>query len=146
MDFYAPSVQLVIEVDGSQHLEPEHQRRDSLRDERLKEIGLRKTMGGKRGEIIRQFLVENILVSSISAGFGLLLAYYIFLPGFNSGFPMEIPFEFSSNLALLSFFGGLLLFISLVSGAYPAFYISSFKPGKRLKNCPPLSQTNKGQF
>ena len=41
VDFYAPSVDLVIEVDGGQHLEPEHQRRDSLRDERLEKIGIR---------------------------------------------------------------------------------------------------------
>ena len=95
---------------------------------RLKEIGLRKTLGGNRGEIIRQFLVENILVSSMSSILGLLIAYYIFLPGFNSGFPMEIPFDFSSNLAMISFFAGLLLFISIISGAYPAFYISSFNP------------------
>jgi len=41
VDFYAPSVELVIEVDGGQHFEPEHQDRDNLRDERLEEIGLR---------------------------------------------------------------------------------------------------------
>ena len=41
VDFYAPSVDLVIEVDGGQHLEPEQQRRDSLRDERLEKIGIR---------------------------------------------------------------------------------------------------------
>jgi len=40
VDFYAPSVDLVIEVDGGQHLQPEHQRHDTLRDERLEEIGL----------------------------------------------------------------------------------------------------------
>jgi very-short-patch-repair endonuclease len=41
VDFYAPSVDLVIEVDGGQHQEPEHQRRDTLRDEILEEMGLR---------------------------------------------------------------------------------------------------------
>ena len=95
---------------------------------RLKEIGLRKVMGGNRGEIIRQFLVENILISFISAMVGLGFAYYFLLPGFNRGLPFEIPFEFSSNLLMITFFVGLLLFIGVVSGAYPAFYISSFNP------------------
>lgn len=40
LDFYAPAVGLVIEIDGGQHFEPEHQRQDALRDERLNEIGL----------------------------------------------------------------------------------------------------------
>jgi len=40
LDFYAPAARLVIEIDGGQHFEPEHQRQDALRDERLNEIGL----------------------------------------------------------------------------------------------------------
>ena len=40
VDFYAPAARLVIEIDGGQHFEPEHQRQDALRDERLDEIGL----------------------------------------------------------------------------------------------------------
>lgn len=40
VDFYAPSVNLVVEVDGSQHLEPEHQRLDRIRDHFLLEQGL----------------------------------------------------------------------------------------------------------
>ena len=40
VDFYAPAARLVIEIDGGQHFEPEHQRQDALRDERLNEIGL----------------------------------------------------------------------------------------------------------
>lgn len=41
VDFYAPSAELVIEVDGSQHFEPEHKQRDVLRDQRLGELGIR---------------------------------------------------------------------------------------------------------
>lgn len=40
VDFYAPSARLVIEVDGSQHAEPMHYRRDMVRDKRLEELGL----------------------------------------------------------------------------------------------------------
>ena len=41
VDFYAPSAELVIEVDGSQHFEPENQQRDKQRDQRLGELGIR---------------------------------------------------------------------------------------------------------
>ena len=41
VDFYAPKARLVIEVDGGQHFEPEHQRRDALRDQRLEKQGIR---------------------------------------------------------------------------------------------------------
>ena len=41
VDFYAPAVELVIEVDGSQHFEQEHQQRDKLRDQKLGELGIR---------------------------------------------------------------------------------------------------------
>lgn len=40
LDFYAPAARLVIEIDGGQHFEPEHQLQDALRDDRLNEIGL----------------------------------------------------------------------------------------------------------
>ena len=95
---------------------------------RLKEIALRKVIGGKKSEIIIQFLTENILLCLFSLLVGLGLAYYLLLPGFNAGFPFTVPFEFSSNIAFFSFFGGILLFTAIISGAYPAFYISSFSP------------------
>lgn len=95
---------------------------------RLKEIGLRKVVGGKRSEIINQFLVENILVCFISLLFGLVIAYYMLLPGFNSALPITIPFVFSSPLVMVSFFVLLVLIVGIISGAYPAFYISAFKP------------------
>ena len=41
VDFYAPAAELVIEVDGSQHFEPEHQHCDAQRDKRLSELGIR---------------------------------------------------------------------------------------------------------
>jgi very-short-patch-repair endonuclease len=40
VDFYAPAARLVIEVDGGQHFDPEHQHRDVLRDQRLEKLGI----------------------------------------------------------------------------------------------------------
>lgn len=95
---------------------------------RLKEIGIRKVIGGQKKEIIQQFLIENFILCAASLAMGCLLAYVFFLPGFNSLYPMSIPFAFSSGNIVFLFFGGLLLFIGLVSGGYPALYISSFTP------------------
>ncbi|HEY5692602.1 MAG TPA: ABC transporter permease [Cyclobacteriaceae bacterium] len=95
---------------------------------RLKEIGIRKVVGGRKVELINQFLMENFLLCTFSMALGLLLSYVFFLPGFNSLYPVSLPFEFSSSSSAILFFGGLLLFIGFVSGAYPSFYISSFMP------------------
>ena len=95
---------------------------------RLKEIGIRKVIGSRRKEIIQQFLTENIITCVFSIGFGAILAYALLLPGINSLFPFEIPFTFSSGTTTFFFFFGLLLFTGLVSGSYPAVYVSSFKP------------------
>lgn len=95
---------------------------------RLKEIALRKTLGGSKMSVVRQFLVENMITCSLAVVIGVFFAYFFFLPGFNSIIPIGIPFKFSSFLQVSMFFLGLLLFIGLVSGAYPAFYISRFNP------------------
>lgn len=95
---------------------------------RLKEIGLRKVIGGRRSEIIWQFIVENILVCFFSLLLGLVIAYFLFLPGFNAALPIEVPFAFSSPFKMIGFFVALVLLVGVISGSYPAFYISAFKP------------------
>jgi len=100
---------------------------------RLKEIGIRKVIGGGKKEIVQQFLIENILLCSFALIAGTVLAYSLLLPAFNSLFPIHIPFEFSSNGMMFAFFGSVLFFVALLSGAYPALYVSSFSPVKILK-------------
>jgi putative ABC transport system permease protein len=95
---------------------------------RLKEIGIRKVIGGGRKEIIQQFLIENTVLCALALVIGTLIAATILLPGFNSLYPIHIPFQFSSSGTMFAFFGGVLLLVALVSGAYPALYVSSFSP------------------
>ncbi len=100
---------------------------------RLKEIGIRKVIGSRKGEITLQFLVENMVLCTFALVLGAVMSYALFLPGFNTLFPFSLPFGFSSgNVAFLIFFG-LLLFVSLVSGMYPAIYIASFTPNQILR-------------
>jgi putative ABC transport system permease protein len=100
---------------------------------RLKEIGIRKVVGGGRKEIIQQFLVENLVMCSIALIMGTLLAYFFLVPSFDALFPINVVFEVSSWKMVALFFGGLLFFVALISGAYPALYVSSFNAVKILK-------------
>ncbi|MEQ9591965.1 MAG: ABC transporter permease [Cyclobacteriaceae bacterium] len=95
---------------------------------RLKEIGIRKVIGGRRKEIIAQFLAENLVLCSAALILGLLLAHLFFMPGLSSLFPITVSLASANVLNLVIFFVILLLFIGLVSGSYPALYISSFQP------------------
>lgn len=95
---------------------------------RLKEIAMRKVIGGNRNQIIYQFILENMIICAFALVLGTVMSYYFFLPGLNTAIPITIPYEFSSMPLLIGFFGGLLFFVGLISGAYPAFYISKFQP------------------
>lgn len=103
---------------------------------RIKEIGVRKVVGGVRAQIIIQFLIENALLCTIAAGIGLLLAKFIFLPWFNSVGDLNFIFEINplKDPVLLLFLIGMIVLTTLGGTAYPAFYLSSFKPVTVLKN------------
>ena len=109
---------------------------------RLKEIALRKVMGGHRRNIIHQFLTENIILCFFAMVFGTLLSYFLFIPGIDSMIPLEIPFAFSSPKIAILCFGGLLLLIGFASGSYPAFYISRFQPVSIFKGNQKLGKNN----
>lgn len=100
----------------------------SMAMKRMKEIGVRKVIGSKKRQLITQFLVENLLLIVVAVAIGLLLAAAYFLPGFNqiSGSNLEMNMLAHGNLWI--FLLVLILFITVASGAYPAFYVASFKP------------------
>jgi len=100
---------------------------------RLKEIGIRKVIGGSKGQVILQYMVENLVLCSFALIAGTALAYFFFVPAFNSLYPITVPFSFSSTSAMLLFFGGMLFVIAIISGAYPSLYVSSFNAIRILK-------------
>jgi putative ABC transport system permease protein len=100
---------------------------------RLKEIGIRKVIGGGKQEIIVQFLFENLTMCFVALCVGTALAYFLFVPGFNQSFPIKIEFGVSSWQMAIAFFGGLLVLVAFISGAYPSIYVSSFSAVKILK-------------
>jgi ABC-type antimicrobial peptide transport system permease subunit len=100
-------------------------------EKRAKEVGIRKAIGSLRSQLIRQFLSESFLVVFVAFFFAILLVS-LFLPRFNSLADKQMTLLWSNPL----FWAISLVFIvvtSLVSGSYPAFYLSSFNPVKVLK-------------
>ncbi len=98
---------------------------------RSKEVGIRKTLGSSKFELIRQFLTESGLISFASLLIALILAT-IAMPFFNelSGKEISIPFT-NPIFWLIILFAGLIL--GVFSGIYPAFFMSKFAPVKVLK-------------
>jgi putative ABC transport system permease protein len=96
---------------------------------RLKEIGIRKVMGGQRRQLIWQFMAENLLLCTLSLVLGLVLCQTIFAPMMNGLIVnIHLGISFSKNPDLWLFLIGLLGLTALASGAYPALYISAFRP------------------
>lgn len=110
---------------------------------RLKEIGVRKAIGGKKMELVLQFMSENLLLCSIALLLGLAIAQIIFIPLFNSINPLQISLSLDKNPQLWTFLFGLLAFTAVASGAYPAFYISAFQPAAIFKGSQQVIKKNK---
>lgn len=100
-------------------------------EKRAKEVGIRKTLGSLRKQLIAQFYIESFLYCLLAFGLSIFLLYAL-LPWFNgvSGKAISAPWQ-STQFWLST--SGFVLMTSLLSGSYPAFYLSSFKPIKALK-------------
>ncbi|MBN2431988.1 MAG: ABC transporter permease [Acidobacteria bacterium] len=100
---------------------------------RAKEIGLRKVAGARRGQIIRQFIGESILMAGLALVAAVLLLA-AFLPEFNDLSGKEISLLGSINTGiLLTGFVLSAVVTGLVAGSYPALYLSSFQPSETLR-------------
>jgi ABC-type antimicrobial peptide transport system permease subunit len=98
---------------------------------RAKEIGLRKVAGAVRGQLVLQFLSESILISFLSLLLALVLVHF-FLPVFNLLANRRLTLDFSDLRLWLSLVG-IALLTGLISGSYPALFLSGFNPVKVLK-------------
>lgn len=98
---------------------------------RAKEVGLRKTVGAFKSNLVTQFLIESVLFSLISFLIGLLLAWTL-LPTFNeiAGKSIVFPWEVWWFVPLMA---ASALLIGILAGMYPAFYLSAFRPVNVLK-------------
>jgi len=99
---------------------------------RSKEVGIRKVMGSQRRQLIAQFMTESLVTAALALLVSLVLIYAL-LPGFNVLANKELPFSFILQPAVLYSLLGVILFVGIVGGSYPAFYLSGFNPVNVLK-------------
>ena len=99
---------------------------------RAKEIGIRKTLGSSKQQLVFQFLSETLLITLLATGISVLAAPFLF-----KSFANYLPngLEFSLNHAyILAFLAIITLLVSLAAGWYPSLALSSRNPLQVLKN------------
>jgi len=99
---------------------------------RAREVGIRKTVGSNRGQLIRQFLSETTIMSFFAVLLA-LVAVQLLLPFFNNITGKELAVPYIQNVLTIPLLLGLVLFIGILAGTYPAFFLASFDPVVVLK-------------
>jgi putative ABC transport system permease protein len=108
---------------------------------RSKEIGIRKVIGGQRGQLIRQFLGESFMLCSIAFLLAIILAQS-FLPVFNNLANKNLSLSYLLDFRLVASFIGLFLLTGMAAGFYPALVLSGFDPVRTLYNRGKFSSKN----
>ena len=94
---------------------------------RAREVGVRKVVGARRRQLMRQFWGESFFQSVLALSMGIFVAY-LFTPMFNTLTGKSLEFDVFSSPWMLLPFVSLALLTSLIAGGYPAVVLSSFKP------------------
>ena len=100
-------------------------------EKRAREVGVRKTLGSGKRQLILQFFSESVILSFIAFILSVLVVYII-LPAFNGLVDKQLGLDLTQPLFWLAALG-LIFFTGLAAGSYPALYLSSFNPVKVLK-------------
>ncbi len=100
---------------------------------RAKEVGLRKTLGSQRRQLVFQFLLESLIVSLVAILLAVGLAV-IGLPSFNMLAEKSVVYSIFLNPIILSALAAIFIVVGIGSGLYPALVLSSFVPIKVLKD------------
>ncbi|MBL0134210.1 MAG: ABC transporter permease [Chitinophagaceae bacterium] len=101
--------------------------------QRAKEIGIRKTMGSSKGQLIFQFMSETFLITFIATVLSVIMAPLI-LKIFGDFIPSGLHFNLFQQPLIIVFLLLLLVIVTLIAGFYPAIILSGYKPVTVLKN------------
>ncbi len=105
----------------------------AMSNKRLKEIGIRKTVGGSRKQMVFQFLGENIFLCFMGLILGVLFSLWL-VPQYNDMWPnVNVIMSLTENPMLLVFLFLVLLGTGFLAGGYPAFFVSKYKPVEILR-------------
>ena len=96
------------------------------------EVGIRKVMGAVRASLIRQFMVESILIAVSSLLISILILLIV-VPILNNNLGTTLLLSDLISLEMVLAVIGILVITGILSGSYPAFYLSAFSPLKAIK-------------
>lgn len=100
-------------------------------EKRAKEVGIRKTLGSEKRQLVFQFFMESMILVLIAFIFS-VIAVYLLMPAFN----LMVEKKLTVHIFEPNFWAGavvIILFTGIIAGSYPALYLSSFNPVKTLK-------------
>jgi putative ABC transport system permease protein len=108
-------------------------------ERRAREVGIRKSVGSRRYELIFQFIGESMIIAFISFVIAILMAQLLLAP-YNTLVDKKLFIDYSSaEFWLYSL--GLIVITGVIAGSYPAFYLSGFEPVKVLKGKPTVGKS-----
>lgn len=99
---------------------------------RSKEVGIRKSLGSSRSQLVLQFLGETGIVTLVSILLALVLSQLV-LSYLNPFMDLNLSINLMTNSAMIIFLVIIFVSVSLLSGVYPAFIMSAFKPAMVMK-------------
>ena len=100
---------------------------------RLREIGVRKVLGADRRKLMNQFFCESLFFSFISLCLGIAFAE-LFLSAFNNFTSKKLSIGYFTDWTTLSSLVALMFIVGIVSGSYPALFLSGFRPAQVLRS------------
>ena len=99
---------------------------------RAREVGLRKTLGADKSQIVLQFLGESLFLTLVAMLLALAMVELL-LPWFNSLIGLELSVDLVDSPLTLSLLLGLVILVGVLAGSYPAFYLASFSAANILR-------------
>lgn len=100
----------------------------AMSNKRLKEIGVRKTVGGSRAQLAFQFLGENLVLCLLALVMGFVFSLWL-VPKYNGMWPnVNVQVTLLDNPGMIIFLVGTLLLTALLAGGYPAIFVSKYRP------------------
>ncbi|MFC2165046.1 ABC transporter permease [Acidobacteriota bacterium] len=100
--------------------------------QRSKEVGLRKVLGSSRKQLIWQFLGESVFMSLVALAFSLVIVQIV-MPVFGRLADRQLALNYVQDVYLLPALICVALFVGILAGSYPAFFLSSFQPARAIK-------------
>lgn len=107
-------------------------------ERRAREVGIRKSVGSRRFELVLQFIGESTFISFLAFAVAVLVAQLV-LPYYNDLVQKKLFIDYTSG-EFWMYSLGMIFITGIVSGSYPAFYLSSFQPVKVLKGKPTIGK------